>query len=63
MKCSNPLCSEGWVFIQHPLKPPGVIMSNFACPVCNKDKKVPNPFENNYRVEVKVTGNERETTN
>ena len=28
-------CDHGWVHHQHPMKPPGVIMSSTPCPICN----------------------------
>lgn len=31
---------EGWIHHQHPLKPPGVIMSSTPCQKCNKDMKI-----------------------
>ena len=34
MKCS---CDAGWIHIQHPMKPLGVIMCSVPCATCNLD--------------------------
>ena len=31
-------CDNGWYHIQHPMKPPGVIMSSFPCKICNPER-------------------------
>lgn len=30
-------CDNGWVHHQHPMKPPGVIMSSTPCPLCQPE--------------------------
>jgi len=43
-KCTEPGCDNGWINIQHPLKPPGVIMQRAACSVCNADMSKPDEW-------------------
>ena len=50
------LCDNGWIHIQHPMKPPGVIMQSRPCHVCNPSGDKP-PFQN-AKITVKETTDE-----
>jgi dCMP deaminase len=49
MKSKDCTCNGGWIYHQHPAKPPkppGVIIQSLPCETCNPEGKIPNPLEN-----------------